>query len=65
MAGTKTGGAKAAQTNKERYGEDFYKTIGSIGGKKGTTGGFWADRELAKRAGKLGGTISRRPRKNV
>ena len=65
MAGTKTGGAKAAQTNRERYGEDFYKTIGSTGGKKGTTGGFWADRELAKRAGKLGGTISRRPRKNV
>lgn len=65
MAGTKTGGAKAAQTNKERYGKDFYKTIGSAGGKKGTTGGFWADRELARTAGAKGGRISRRTKTNV
>lgn len=28
MAGTKLGGQKAAQTNKERHGEDFYSNIG-------------------------------------
>jgi hypothetical protein len=33
MSGTKTGGAKAAKTNTERHGEDFYKIIGSKGGK--------------------------------
>jgi hypothetical protein len=27
MAGTVDGGKKAAQTNKERYGKDFYKKI--------------------------------------
>jgi general stress protein YciG len=60
MSGTKEGGGKAAQRNKERHGDDFYKRIGSKGGRKGTTGGFWANRELARRAGKIGGTISRR-----
>lgn len=60
MSGTITGGKQAAQTNKERYGEDWYKRIGAIGGKKGTTGGFAANRELAKIAGAKGGRISKR-----
>lgn len=60
MAGTKEGGAKAALTNKTKYGEDFYKTIGSEGGKNGHTGGFWANRELARTAGRKGGTISKK-----
>lgn len=60
MSGTKTGGLKAGATNKLRHGDDFYKRIGSIGGKRGTTGGFYADRELARRAGAIGGRISRR-----
>lgn len=60
MAGTKAGGIKAAQTNKEKYGKDFYAHIGSIGGKVGTTGGFHSNRELARIAGKKGGQISRR-----
>jgi general stress protein YciG len=62
MAGTKAGGMKAAALNLAKD-PDFYKKIGSRGGKNGTTGGFGngeAGRELAKRAGKLGGTISRR-----
>lgn len=63
MAGTKAGGAAAAITNKQKYGADFYAKIGSMGGKKGTTGGFWANRELARIAGKKGGTISRRTKK--
>lgn len=63
MSGTKAGGILAAKTNKEKYGKDFYKKIGSKGGKLGRTGGFWADRELASRAGKIGGEKSRRNKK--
>ena len=65
MAGTKAGGQKAAAKNKKLYGANFYAKIGAKGGKKGTTGGFYANRELARRAGKLGGTISRRTKKTV
>ena len=60
MAGTTEGGAKAAATNKAKYGDDFYAKIGSQGGKLGTTGGFFANRELARIAGAKGGRISRR-----
>lgn len=60
MAGTKAGGMKAAETNKKRYGKDFYKKIGSVGGKKSTTGGFAANPELAREAGRKGGKISKR-----
>ena len=60
MAGTKTGGAKAAATNKKKHGSDFYARIGAMGGKKGRTGGFAANPELARIAGAKGGRISRR-----
>jgi hypothetical protein len=60
MAGTKEGGKKAALTNKTRHGKDFYAKIGATGGVKGTTGGFFANRELARKAGAIGGRISRR-----
>lgn len=66
MSGTITGGKNAAQTNKHRYDEKykeyggFYAYIGQIGGKKGTTGGFAANRELAREAGRKGGLISKR-----
>jgi len=60
MAGTKEGGKSAAATNKRKYGEDFYAVIGKVGGQKGTTGGFYANRELARTAGKIGGQRSRR-----
>lgn len=39
-----------------------YQLIGGIGGRKGTTGGFFANRELAIIAGRKGGLISRRSR---
>lgn len=60
MSGTVKGGKKAAETNKKRYGKDFYKRIGSEGGKKGTTGGFAANPELARIAGRKGGKKSKR-----
>lgn len=60
MAGTKAGGQAAAATNKKRYGADFYRKIGGRGGKVGKTGGFYANRELASKAGAIGGRISRR-----
>jgi uncharacterized protein len=60
MAGTKKGGEAAASTNKKKYGADFYAKIGAMGGKKGRTGGFFANRDLAREAGRKGGRISRR-----
>lgn len=60
MAGTKAGGKKAAATNLERHGKDFYREIGSMGGRNGHTGGFASNPELAKIAGAKGGRISKR-----
>lgn len=59
MAGTKAGGKAAAETNIARYGGNFYASIGSKGGKKGRTGGFYANRELASIAGTKGGKLAR------
>ncbi len=58
--GTQTGGQLAAIKNKEKYGDDFYQKIGSIGGKKKVPKGFALNRELAKAAGRKGGKISKR-----
>lgn len=63
MAGTKAGGLAAAATNKKKYGPDFYAKIGAKGGKLGRTGGFYANRDLAREAGAKGGRISRRTKK--
>lgn len=60
MAGTKDGGKKAAKTNKELYGKDFYKRVGALGGAKKVKKGFAVNRELASKAGKIGGLLSRR-----
>lgn len=70
MAGSKNGGLKAAKTNKERYGEDWYKKIGKIGGSRcGTEGGFASKKvgedgltgpQRAREAGKIGGKVSKR-----
>ncbi len=55
MPGTKMGGLKAAETNRKRYGKTFYVRIGALGGKKSTGGGFAANPELAREAGRKGG----------
>ena len=60
MAGTPNGGKLAAATNIKKYGADFYAKIGAKGGLNGDTGGFYANRELARIAGAKGGRISRR-----
>jgi len=73
MGGTLEGGKRAAETNKQKYGEDFYSKIGAKGGSNGHAGGFAANipcgcdllpyEHLVRHcAGKKGGTISRRPR---
>lgn len=58
---------KTAATTKERHGEDFYRNIAKKthdawvkNGRKPR--GFEANPELAKRAGKKGGEISKRRR---
>lgn len=60
MSGTKAGGLKAAKTNKEKHGEDFYRKIGKVGGRLGHTGGFASSHTLAALAGAKGGRISKR-----
>ena len=60
MSGTLAGGLKASMTNKEKYGKDFYRIIGSKGGRAGHTGGFAAHPDLARAAGAKGGRASRR-----
>lgn len=70
MSGTIAGGQKAAKTNVERHGKDFYKRIGAKGGRVSTpTGGFGSNkigpdgltgRERARLAGAIGGFKSRR-----
>lgn len=60
MSGTKQGGQKTASRMYEKYGKDFYRNIGRKGGQNGHTGGFAANPELAKIAGRIGGKKSRR-----
>jgi general stress protein YciG len=70
MAGTLAGGKLAAQKNLASD-PDFYRKIGAIGGRNGTSGGFAVaipcdcDRiegpHLKRQcAGKVGGTVSRK-----
>jgi len=69
MAGTRQGGIKAAQKNKELYGSEYYMNIGRKGGKASSNGGFASTvvgkdgltgAERARIAGSKGGTISKR-----
>lgn len=60
MAGNKEGGIKARDTNYKNNGKNFYKRIGAIGGRKTGMKGFALNIELAREAGRKGGTISKR-----
>lgn len=62
MAGTKEGGKKAAKTNMERYGDNWYSNIGKKGGSKShpETRPFSTNATLASIAGAKGGRISKR-----
>lgn len=59
MAGTKQGAAKAAQTNKDKYGPDFYREIGSQSWKNPersrTTGFALLPKEQVVELGRKGG----------
>lgn len=60
-SGTKIGGKKAAARNLQKYGENFYRMIGSKGGqKKQVRKGFAMNPALASMAGAKGGRISKR-----
>lgn len=61
MSGTKAGGAKAAKTNKKKYGKDFYRELGRRGGKAGhPEGRGFQISGKAVEAGRKGGKISKR-----
>lgn len=69
VAGTRQGGLKAAESNYERHGKDFYRGIGAKGGAISRGGGFSPEhvyedgltgREKARIAGAKGGSASRR-----
>lgn len=49
MTGTKLSTQQAAQTMRERYGEDYFKKIGYKGGKKKTN-----PRQYRRRNGRFG-----------
>lgn len=55
-----TGGLMAAATIKAIYGDDYYRNIGRRGGRNGHVKGFAVNPELAKRAGSIGGKLSKR-----
>ena len=60
MAGSKFGALKAKNTIYKKYGKDYFKNIGAIGGSRGHTGGFASNPALARLAGEKGGRISKR-----
>lgn len=70
MPGTKAGGLKAAATNKDKYGQEFYKHIGARGGAASGTGGFAYFKAIGnikkiQEAGRKGGRISRIKKRDV
>lgn len=63
MGGTKAGGINVRLGMLKKFGSeeamhDWYVKIGRMGGAKGTTDGFAANPELARKAGKKGGVNS-------
>lgn len=68
MSGTVAGGIKTREIFYEKYGRDYFKTIGRKGGKAcNPYKGFGSCPERAMEAGRKGGKISKRgkAKKNV
>lgn len=66
MVATKEGAKKAAKTNIERYGEDFYRNLGRKGGKNNKHPRYFElHPEVAQEAGRRGGKASKRGKKTV
>lgn len=59
MSGTRFGGKKCAETNKKKYGKDFYRNIGRKGGispkRQGPRGFALMTPEKRREAGAKGG----------
>ena len=55
-----TGSLKTAMTNKQKYGSEWYKTIGKIGGQAKVPKGFGSNKERAIASGRKGGSKNRR-----
>lgn len=70
MPGSVEGGKLAEATNKARYGEDYYKKMGKLGGAAPTSKpkgfGYMAlhDPERLKAIGSRGGSWTRRHKKS-
>ena len=60
MLENQAGHSKIRKTIEERYGKDYWRKIGSKGGKATGMKGFALNPELARIAGKKGGTKSTR-----
>ena len=61
MSGTVAGGMKAREIFYEKYGRDYFKNIGRKGGEVcNPYKGYGSSQERAKRAGSIGGKISKR-----
>lgn len=56
----KDSGSKLRKTIEERYGKDYWRKIGSKGGKATGMKGFALNPELARKAGSKGGKKSTR-----
>jgi general stress protein YciG len=60
MAGNHSGGKKAAETNKKRYGDDFYQKLGAKSGSiSNPNKGFGSNRKRAVEAGRKAGKLSK------
>lgn len=59
------GGKKAAASNMQRCGLDFYRQIGRQGDKVSRGGGFASNPQMAVECGRLGGRASRRTKKQM
>ena len=61
MSGTVAGGIKAREIFYEKYGRDYFKNIGRKGGEAcNPYKGCGRSQERAKRAGSIGGKLSKR-----